>query len=123
MTSFSTNCCIVHLKHLADSDSEFFLPCDHCAYLNFTCICLSDFSKCHGCMKADNCACVEMLKSSAKNWDHLLDAHDKIEKEEKSVESEFACLQQHVLDDNKHLSAKVLRNLVSEMELPWPSVG
>ncbi|KAI1928158.1 hypothetical protein LOZ65_002126 [Ophidiomyces ophidiicola] len=48
-----------------------------------------------------------MLKLSAKNWDYLLDAHDKIEKKEKSVESEFAHLQQHVLDENKHLSAKV----------------
>ncbi|KAI1906271.1 hypothetical protein LOZ65_006875 [Ophidiomyces ophidiicola] len=38
-----------------------------------------------------------MSKPSAKNWDHLLDAHDKIEKEEESVESEFACLQQHKL--------------------------
>ncbi|KAI1912495.1 hypothetical protein LOZ65_005984 [Ophidiomyces ophidiicola] len=47
-----------------------------------------------------------MSKLSAKNWDRLLDAHDKIEKEEESVESEFACLQQHVLDENKHLSAK-----------------
>ncbi|KAI1932155.1 hypothetical protein LOZ66_006937 [Ophidiomyces ophidiicola] len=63
-------------------------------------------SKCCGCMKADNCACVEMLKPSTKNWDCLLDAHDKIEKEEESVESEFAHLQQHMLDENKHLSAK-----------------
>ncbi|KAI1956455.1 hypothetical protein LOZ58_006384 [Ophidiomyces ophidiicola] len=47
-----------------------------------------------------------MSKPFIKNWDHLLDAHDKIEKEEESVESEFACLQQHVLDENKHLSAK-----------------
>ncbi|KAI1932957.1 hypothetical protein LOZ66_006697 [Ophidiomyces ophidiicola] len=109
MTSSSINCCIAHLKHLANSGSKFFLPCDHCAHLNFTCIHLSNSSKCHGCMKAGNCACVEMSKPSAKNWDHLLDAHDKIEKEEESVESEFACLQQHVLDENKHLSAKATR--------------
>ncbi|KAI1906161.1 hypothetical protein LOZ65_006883 [Ophidiomyces ophidiicola] len=50
-----------------------------------------------------------MSKLSAKNWNCLLDAHDKIEKEEESVESKFACLQQHVLDENKRLSAKAAR--------------
>ncbi|KAI1932369.1 hypothetical protein LOZ66_006878 [Ophidiomyces ophidiicola] len=106
MTSSSTNCHLARLKHLADSGSKSFLPCDCCARLNFACIRLSNSSKCRGCVKAGNCACVEMSKPSAKNWNRLLDAHDKIEKEEESVESEFACLQQHVLDENKHLSAK-----------------
>src|SRR2546423_794761 len=81
------------LKLLLETNPVWFLPCDCCACLNQTCICVDNSSKCCSCVKASNIPCIKMVNPSGKNWDCLLNAHEKLVLEEDSITNEILKLQ------------------------------
>lgn len=87
----------LRLKKILELGSEWFLPCERCSRLDRPCIRVDDSSKCRGCVKANNVPCVGMSNPSEKNWDRLLDAHEKIDKREDAVHEEIFRLQREVV--------------------------